>query len=501
MKPLTLQDLLQITQATGPQRPTNTNTNPINSSAKSVREPSTFASSLLQAASDDVARLKDALSFVSSDVPRGIGTIIGLDGAPVENYWFGVILAIRRDFGDAGKPVAQQWSVLSPRYKHAEFDKDWNAYDPLHHKPITIGSVYMLAKAKGWQGYTPTTSSPTPSSTRYQLLDRTAIMAIPPIQWRVKGLFPTTGVGAIFGPSSSGKSFLATDLGACIALGRAWFGYRTLACSVTYIMLEGEAGLRNRTDAWERHNSIFLPSDFKVVIQPFQLAVMQDVEDLGAILPKGGVVIIDTLNRAAPGMDENSSQDMGRILAGMKRLQEITGGLILFVHHTGKDSSKGMRGHSSLHAALDGAIEVERTANTRLWSAVKVKDGADGKTASFKLHLLNLGKDADGEEITSCAVGPDTSAIFMPKEPSGAVQKAALKAIRRALSASPVTGKAQSGHQTRCITVDDAVEAVAAALVGTPANKRKNAARHQITVLSNGSYLSAGLEAGEEWLW
>lgn len=498
MKPLALQELKQITRGLEAQLPVNVP--PVMPQPSS--RPSHLASMLSQATAEDVARLKNALSFVSSDVPRGIGTIIGLDGAPVENYWFGVILAIRRDFGDAGKPVAQQWSVLSPRYNHAEFDKDWNAYDPLYPNPVTIGSVYMLAKAKGWrQGGTSSPAAPSPSKLRYQLLGRTAIMAILPIQWRVKGVFPTTGLGAIYGSSGSGKSFLGADMGACIAAGTRWFGHRTAACPVTYLILEGEAGVRNRTEAWEKHNRATLPNDFKVVVQPFQLGEVQDVEDLGAALPKGGVVIIDTLNRAAPGMDENSSQDMGRMLAGMKRLQEITVGLVLFVHHTGKDTSKGMRGHSSLHAALDGAIEVERSEGGRSWRLAKAKDGADGTSFAFKLHVISLGHDADGDEITSCAVGPDTAAIFKSKEPSGALQKAAIKAIRHALSTSPVTGKAQSGPQTRCITVDAAVTAVAGALVTTPPNKRTNEARRKITSLTDSGYLHAGTDTGEDWLW
>ena len=91
---------------------------------------------------------------------------------------------------------------------------------------------------------------------------------------------------------------------------------------------------------------------------------------------------------------------MGLILAGMKRLQEITGGLVIIVHHTGKDASKGLRGHSSLAAALDGAIEVERTQTSRSWSAAKVKDGEDGKQRAFKLHVVDLGRDGDGARAT-----------------------------------------------------------------------------------------------------
>jgi hypothetical protein len=389
-------------------------------SLPSVNPLSDLALAISKPSEHDLAVLEDALSYVSSDVLCGMGTIIGSEGAPVSDYWFGVILAVRRDFGEAGKELARRWSQQSNRYKDGSgFEAAWKQYKPDHANPVGIGSVFMLAKAFGWQGKPlAALPQPNPSTNRFRLLDRAAIMAIPPIQWRVKGLLPFTGIAAIFGPSGSGKSFLAKNLGAGIALGQDWFGHRTTQCDVTYVMLEGEGGLRNRVAAWEAHNGKTLPSGFCALAQPFRLADEQDVEDLAAVLPKGGVVIVDTLNRAAPGMDENSSQDMGRILAGMKRLQEVTGGLVLVVHHTGKDASKGMRGHSSLHAALDGAIEVERSAAGRYWSAAKVKDGEDGKQVAFQLHRVVLGTDVDGDEISSCAVGPDTGAIFRKPEPS-----------------------------------------------------------------------------------
>lgn len=457
------------------------------------------------ASSQNIAKLEDALSYISSDVPRGNGSIVGPDGAPILPYWFGVVLAARREYGDAAKATMRRWSQQSPRYGDGEgFEHAWAQHDPNHGNPVGIGSVFMLAKAFGWQGR-PSGTMPRPhlSANRFRLLDRAAIMAIQPIQWRVKGLLPATGIAAIFGPSGSGKSFLAKDLGASIALGQDWFGHRTTRCDVTYVMLEGEGGLRNRVEAWEVHNSKLLPGGFKALAQPFQLAEPEQVEELGAILPPGGVVIVDTLNRAAPGMDENSSQDMGRILAGMKRLQEITGGLVLAVHHPGKDASKGLRGHSSLHAALDGAIEVERIAIGRYWSAAKVKDGEDGKQVAFQLHRVVLGTDGDGDEVSSCAVGPDTAAIFRKPEPSGKSQKSALSTIRRLLGASCTFGQAGCDPQSPCIKVEDAMAGVAAKLTTTAPNKRTNEARRLVGDLTKGSkHLQSAIDgSGEAWLW
>ncbi|WP_416907209.1 MAG: AAA family ATPase [Polymorphobacter sp.] len=456
---------------------------------------------------EDTSVLASALSYISSDVLRGNGTIIGADGQPETDYWFGCMLAARRTYGETAKEVMRNWSQQSLRYGDGSgFEHAWKQHDPNLAKPITVGSLFMLAKLNGWPGtsHRPPIAAPqTPDSARFRLLDRASIMAQLPMRWRVKGLLPETGIGAIYGPSGSGKSYLGIDLGINIARGCDWFGHRTTPCGVTYVILEGEAGLRNRVEAWEVHNGSLIPSSFKAMAQPFQLAEQGDVEDLGAILPPGGVVIIDTLNRAAPGLDENSSQDMGHILAGMKRLQESTGGLVIVVHHTGKDASKGMRGHSSLHAALDGAIEVERSATSRCWSAAKVKDGEDGKQVPFKLHVIDLGRDADGDIITSCAVGPDTGAIFRKPEPSGKSQKSALSAIRRLLGASSTFGQAGCDPQTRCIKVDDAIAGVAATLTTTASNKRSNEARRLVGDLTKGNkHLQSAIDgSGEAWLW
>lgn len=461
---------------------------------------------ILLANRSEIAVLQDALTYISSDVPRGSGSILSPDGLPSSEYWLGCIWAVRREFGHAAKELMRKWSKSSPRYLDGSgFEKAWNDYDGNHPKPVTIGSVFKLAKAMGWSGpnanrlLQSSSSSAFPSFT---LLDRAAIMSQPALSWRVKKLLPETGVGAIYGPSSSGKSYLAIDLGVSIALGKSWFGNRTTAGPVTYVTLEGEAGLANRIKAWETHNGVAVPGNFKAMIQPFELAETKQVEELGTVAPYGGVVIIDTLNRAAPGLDENSSQDMGRLIAGMKRLQQITGGLVIVVHHTGKDASKGLRGHSSLYAALDGAIAVERSATSRSWNAAKVKDGEDGKQVPFKLHVIDLELDSDGDLVTSCAVGPDSAAIFLPREPTGKSQKAALSALRRMIGASTELGRAGCNPQVQCIKVDDAVTRVADTLTTVQTSKRNNRSRALVQGLINDGYLKSAIDvAGEAWLW
>ena len=163
-----------------------------------------------------------------------------------------MIFALRREGGDAFKSIARDWSLESPRFTEDGFEKSWAEFDEFHENPITIRSVYRLAELNGWKRRS--------KATEYDLLDRDAIMALKPIEWLVMGVFPTTGIAAIFGPSGSGKSFLALDLAMRIASGEEWFGRRTKKCAVTYVMLEGEAGLRNRIVAWEQVHGRHIPT-------------------------------------------------------------------------------------------------------------------------------------------------------------------------------------------------------------------------------------------------
>ena len=101
---------------------------------------------------------------------------------------------------------------------------------------------------------------------RYRLLGSDNLRELPPLAWRVRGVLPASGVAVLYGPSASGKSFLALDVAAAIAEGRAWFGCRVTPAPVVYACLEGEAGFRLRVAAWEARKGPPLPADLGVVL-------------------------------------------------------------------------------------------------------------------------------------------------------------------------------------------------------------------------------------------
>jgi putative DNA primase/helicase len=146
-------------------------------------------------------------------------------------------------------------------------------------------------------------------------------------------------------------------------------------------------------------------------MQPFDLRDPDDMSELtDAVIASGGaggLLIIDTLNRASGGADENSSKDMGEIIDAAKGLKAKLGGTVLLIHHSGKDATKGLRGHSSLHAALDAAVEVRRDGDRREWVIAKSKDDGDSAAFPFRLEVVEIGTDEHGDPLTSCAVLPD----------------------------------------------------------------------------------------------
>ena len=339
---------------------------------------------------------------------------------------------------------------------------------------------------------------------RFVLGNRSELLNLPKLEWLIKNVMPSRGLASVYGPSGSGKSFLLLDMAAAICLGRPWFGFKTRQSNVVYLCLEGGSGLQKRVLAWEQFHQRQFPKNFNYILGEFDLGNVSDVSDLAAILPKKVCLIIDTLNRAAPGRDENSSSDMSDLLAGAKRLEDSLEALVIVAHHTGKDRSKGLRGHSSLHAAMDAEIEVsvDRKLDTRHWVSSKLKDERDGQTHGFRLVPHRLGVDEDGDVETSCTVAPEER-VFQRPEPTGSSQKPAYAAVKALCKSSQDRGMAGSSLYASCVKVEDAVTAIKTSLSTVEPNKRSNRAKKIISDLVAKGFLRTGVDArtDEGWIW
>lgn len=232
-----------------------------------------------------------------------------------------------------------------------------------------------------------------------------------PASWIVKGVLPRADVIVVFGESGSGKSFWVLDIAGCVVRGLPWRDRRVKKGKAVYVCAEGASGFRNRLRAYADNNNIDL-SDFDIGVIPDAPNLLQ-VSDVKALIHaikafgEVSLVIIDTLAQVVPGANENTGEDMGKALSHCKQIRKHTGGTVLLVHHSGKDSSKGARGWSGVRAAADAEIEIVRIDGTNRAALItKQKDGVDGGEFGFKLQIVPVGIDDDDDVITSCIVQP-----------------------------------------------------------------------------------------------
>lgn len=338
---------------------------------------------------------------------------------------------------------------------------------------------------------------------RFRLFDAEQFAEQPPLEWLVKGLIPRRGTAAAYGASGCGKSFLMLDLIGAMLAGNDWFGMRTTPVPVLYLCLEGAGGFGKRLKAYQQEVGPL--AGLRVMTDQFNLTTHQDEADLITAAKAsglaGGMLVIDTLAQATPGMDENSGQDMSLAVAACQRIQAALNCLVLIIHHSGKDAARGLRGHSSLIGALDASIEVTGGASgtPRQWEARKVKDDGAGDAHPFELRRVVLGLDADGDEISSCVVGQadaPADAVRKARIPQGGNQRLLWDGLGELLKASSNFGKAGAPPIRPCVELDAAVDKLRTRLT-CASDKQTSRTRDAITGLIN-----RGLVTHREgWLW
>lgn len=387
-------------------------------------------------------------------------------------------------------------------------DDEWQAPDPNRPPPQVpptmfddLDSCPASADFPDDDGIDAGMESLRESSPRFPLLSAADLLALPPLRWRVRGILPSEGLAALYGPPGCGKSFLAIDMLAAIADGRPWFDHATIAAPCVYVGLEGEAGVAQRVQAYCAKRAA--PDRLRVVLTPLDLRRHDDREELAAAIRAAGmadgVVAIDTLNRAAPGIDENDASSMGLLIDAAKDLRERVGGLVLLVHHAGKDITRGLRGHSSLLAALDCVLEVTREGDRRGWQLAKAKDAGDDESCSFRLDVVELGDDADGWPVSSCIVTPEApaaKAVAEAKYPHGGNQRIVWDGIGKLLKEAKSFGQGGAPLMRPCIRLDDAIAGLHGCLTCEPKRQSERIGQ-AITGLVNRGVLS--LRDG--WLW
>lgn len=278
----------------------------------------------------------------------------------------------------------------------------------------------------------------------------------PEYDYLIKGILTRGERSLLVGPSGSGKTFVATCIGFSVAEGEEFLGRRVRKGLVVYQAGEGARGLKKRLRAIRKEKGIERDKNVPFVLLTAPVDLYSDNADTMALIKEAQqwgdlykreqkvdleLVVIDTLSAATPGANENASEDMSKILARCALIAKHCNCHVMLVHHLNAAGSKP-RGHSSLFANIENAIEVSLTDRTcagkrddgseinrpvHVAKLTKQKDGESGLQWDFALKQIVLGKDIDGEAITSCVVvgTTDDGDVTLAGAPDGDKAKAA----------------------------------------------------------------------------
>lgn len=215
-----------------------------------------------------------------------------------------------------------------------------------------------------------------------EVLDRGQIDDLPTPDPLIRGVLNRHSYAVLRGRDGTYKTFVALDWSLSLAAGRAWQGRAAEQVRVLYIAGEGAYGLATRIAAWEHHTGTKVDPDwFHVLPRAVNLYKGPEFASLAQVVQDGGygLVVVDTLRRAAGGADGNSS-DMGVVVDRLDRLKRATtDGSVLVIAHTDKGDND-TRGYSGIeddadivwHCKLEDDQENVGLKNT------KMKDGPDG---------------------------------------------------------------------------------------------------------------------------
>lgn len=230
-------------------------------------------------------------------------------------------------------------------------------------------------------------------------------------EWAIKRILPRQGLAAIYGKPGSLKSFVASHIALCIALGWPWAGRRVTQGAVVYVAAEGAGGLRKRKAGFAiAHPDLPAEVPFALIATAPNLGTEKgDLAALVSAIEGAGVcpvlIVLDTLAQTLGAGDENGA-GMTAFVANAGALAAHFRALVLIVHHVGLGDDRRMRGHSSLNGALDAVILSERQEGeiAATLTLQKLKDEASEERLMARLSRVVLGYDEEGDEISTLVV-------------------------------------------------------------------------------------------------
>lgn len=240
----------------------------------------------------------------------------------------------------------------------------------------------------------------------------------------LKGIIARGETSAWIAPPGAGKSALLTEISVHCAAKKDWRGHKAKeACGVVILALE-------RGDLFKRRLRVYSQRDG---LHGLPIAVADAVIDLlnpacvGLIVATVheaerqfgvdvGLIVIDTYAKgiAANGGDEDKARDQNRAAANLRNVHARLDAHIALVGHTGKDESRGARGSNAHVGDVDVMVQISGD-DTKVAEVIKGNDQPERTLAQFRLEAFELGRDEDGDPITTSIVSTDHVAAAAPR--------------------------------------------------------------------------------------
>ncbi|WP_342729869.1 AAA family ATPase [Bradyrhizobium sp. B117] len=232
-------------------------------------------------------------------------------------------------------------------------------------------------------------------------------------QWLLKGIVALGETSAWIAPPGAGKSALLTEIAIHCAAKIDWQGHRARAsCGVVVFALE-------RGDLFKRRLYVYHQRDGLTGLPIVVVDSVIDLIDPGCVETivstvkaaeqrfgrEVGLIILDTYAKAiaAGGGDEDKARDQNRAAANLRRVHALLNVHVALVGHTGRDERRGARGSNAHVGDVDVMVQISGKI-TKTAQVVKGNDQPERVIARFKLEAFELGRDEDGDSITTAIV-------------------------------------------------------------------------------------------------
>lgn len=376
---------------------------------------------------DEFARLEGRTNHTIYDAVLlldGLGTDLPYDS------WLHIGMALHHQFGDEGLDLWNRWSAKdADRYKGVgDLQNRWKGFRRRANdaEPVTFRTILGLAKEA---------TKPATPGTEIVFRHIADIVADKrQTEWLIRDILETNVLALIAGPRGTFKSFIALHW----AMTAAIAGHGV-------VILSGEgAGLDRRIDAWHRtHIPDAVLSSLPMVALERVLNLTQ--REIVARLADAIIacqytiqfVLIDTLSKYTPGIEESSNKEMAEFLFQLAVLiRDALKVTVLLVAHTGHTNQERPRGAYALMANTEAEYMVQRRDPTGMVVTVsrdRFKDTPSLPELGYIAEVVDLGRvDQDLRTVTSLILretdAPSTNRKAI--EPKGSQQKLVYKVIK-----------------------------------------------------------------------